>query len=94
MASSELQHCALCNLQKATLLKCSRCRRIVYCSAECQRADWKSHRLACSLQVAVPAAGSSSASSAKPSIKSSGAAKSLGKACWGGELRPQDSRES
>jgi hypothetical protein len=30
-----------------TFKKCSRCRSALYCSAECQHADWKQHKLAC-----------------------------------------------
>lgn len=28
-------------------LKCSRCKEVFYCSAECQRRDWKRHKLSC-----------------------------------------------
>jgi len=27
--------------------KCSRCRSVVYCSAECQKADWENHKTKC-----------------------------------------------
>ncbi|EPQ54266.1 hypothetical protein GLOTRDRAFT_78210 [Gloeophyllum trabeum ATCC 11539] len=30
------------------LQKCSRCKAMAYCSKECQKADWKSHKQACS----------------------------------------------
>ncbi|KAJ9653116.1 hypothetical protein H2198_007666 [Neophaeococcomyces mojaviensis] len=33
---------------KEELLVCSRCKKRKYCSAECQKADWKSHRGSCS----------------------------------------------
>merc|ERR1719401_989759 len=29
------------------LLDCSRCRSVHYCSAECQKADWKDHKEVC-----------------------------------------------
>ena len=29
------------------LLKCIRCRAVAYCGKECQRADWKKHRMEC-----------------------------------------------
>jgi hypothetical protein len=32
---------------KPKLLVCSRCRGVKYCSAECQKADWKMHKGAC-----------------------------------------------
>jgi hypothetical protein len=30
------------------LRACSGCRRVLYCSVECQRADWKNHKSSCS----------------------------------------------
>ena len=32
----------------STLMKCSRCRTVKYCSRDCQVADWKVHKRACS----------------------------------------------
>lgn len=29
------------------LRKCARCLKVKYCSAECQRRDWKTHRTEC-----------------------------------------------
>ncbi|KAI1339893.1 MYND finger [Xylariaceae sp. FL0016] len=29
------------------LLRCSRCKSVSYCSAECQKKDWKKHRMEC-----------------------------------------------
>lgn len=37
--------CALCGT--ASILKCSRCNAEMYCSVECQRARWASHKKAC-----------------------------------------------
>jgi hypothetical protein len=39
------------------LLLCGGCRQISYCCAECQRADWKTHKLPCKLFAADEAAG-------------------------------------
>ena len=41
--------CSTCNvvLSKAAAKKCSRCRRVYYCSTECQRAAWHDHRQIC-----------------------------------------------
>lgn len=39
--------CAHCDRSNCELLQCSACLRTVYCSAECQRANWKLHRDAC-----------------------------------------------
>lgn len=38
--------CAKCRRRGASML-CSRCRKVVYCSKECQRQHWKRHKLAC-----------------------------------------------
>ena len=44
--------CQHCHKEKSrdgrNLLKCSRCGIAKYCSAECQRADWKEHKKVCS----------------------------------------------
>ncbi|KAI1087978.1 hypothetical protein F5B19DRAFT_496828 [Rostrohypoxylon terebratum] len=29
------------------LLKCARCKEVLYCSSECQKKDWKKHRMEC-----------------------------------------------
>lgn len=40
--------CARCHKGGPELKKCQRCSAVVYCSQECQRADWKAgHKLAC-----------------------------------------------
>jgi hypothetical protein len=41
--------CRVCakNRNGAGLLMCSRCRKVSYCSTECQRADWKKHKVSC-----------------------------------------------
>lgn len=40
--------CAKCGAQgKPKLLVCSRCKKIKYCSALCQKADWKRHKPLC-----------------------------------------------
>jgi MYND finger len=44
--------CISCRREKAEdgsgLQNCARCHRVKYCSRECQRADWKTHKNACS----------------------------------------------
>lgn len=55
MASSAVadpaQRCRSCSAFKAksgaTLKKCMRCLKVQYCSVECQRKDWKKHRMEC-----------------------------------------------
>lgn len=44
--------CIVCG--KATTFCCSKCRRIFYCSQTCQRTDWRSHKVTCSVPVHVP----------------------------------------
>lgn len=38
--------CAYC-LQPNCIERCSRCRKVYYCSQECQKADWKDHKTHC-----------------------------------------------
>ena len=37
--------CSRCNLEG--LLRCSRCKEVYYCSSQCQRNDWRHHKLVC-----------------------------------------------
>lgn len=39
--------CRKAGSEGAPVLRCSRCQRVVYCSQECQRSDWKYHRHYC-----------------------------------------------
>ena len=39
--------CSKCKQIKVNLKRCSRCRSVKYCSVECQRADWTSHKSSC-----------------------------------------------
>jgi len=39
--------CKSCGTQQPKLLVCSRCEGVRYCSAECQRRDWKEHKPSC-----------------------------------------------
>ena len=54
----KLRICANCGLETtAKLQKCGRCRRVRYCSLECQEAHWPSHRIDCrrrTKEVAIP----------------------------------------
>lgn len=41
-------HCAKCSVGIANKpLRCSRCQTVFYCSRQCQREDWDSHKLFC-----------------------------------------------
>jgi len=39
--------CARCLARFGTAKRCARCRRVCYCDAACQRADWRVHREEC-----------------------------------------------
>ncbi|KAJ7496284.1 hypothetical protein B0H11DRAFT_2000425 [Mycena galericulata] len=42
--------CSICNKttdDRNTLRRCARCKRVWYCSKECQKADWKTHKKYC-----------------------------------------------
>jgi hypothetical protein len=44
-----LRACDCCHLAgAATMQYCGRCKNAAYCNAECQRSDWKSHKVDCS----------------------------------------------
>ena len=49
--ASKAEACRVCRRSKKAdgsgLLNCARCSRVKYCSRECQRADWKSHKGTC-----------------------------------------------
>jgi hypothetical protein len=43
--------CACCQKQATVTVKlsaCSRCKKTYYCSAACQKQDWKQHKKTCS----------------------------------------------
>ena len=54
--------CSIC-AQPATQ-KCSRCRRVWYCSRQCQRAAWKEHKDECAVLAQLGETGSSQAAAA------------------------------
>ena len=39
--------CSKCGLEKESLKACSQCLKQGYCSKDCQKADWSSHKLVC-----------------------------------------------
>ncbi|KAL0070510.1 Histone-lysine N-methyltransferase smyd1 [Marasmius tenuissimus] len=39
--------CGSCGKRDIKLMKCSACKKVTYCNAACQKADWKSHKPAC-----------------------------------------------
>lgn len=42
-----LRHCLACGKAGESLLRCSRCRSAHFCSRECQRMAWPSHKRVC-----------------------------------------------
>ena len=48
-ALCKMEKCSGCEAQKprTDLKRCSECKDVWYCSVECQRADWQSHRKLC-----------------------------------------------
>ena len=49
-ASTTIQACSRCSTKAAKSLSlCSACRLAAYCSVECQRADWKTHKALCAV---------------------------------------------
>lgn len=50
MSQSSILTCGACHTNKAAheLMRCSRCKFVLYCSKECQTLDWSKHKLQCS----------------------------------------------
>ncbi|EME84140.1 uncharacterized protein MYCFIDRAFT_195277 [Pseudocercospora fijiensis CIRAD86] len=50
---SNKDECAVCEAGEykdgKPLMTCSKCKRSFYCSKECQKKDWKKHKISCSL---------------------------------------------
>ena len=42
-----MSSCSNCGKQRAALKRCSRCKQVSYCGAECQIAAWKGHKKRC-----------------------------------------------
>ena len=49
--------CQMCGKEAAKMKKCSVCKRVRYCSEECQLKDWKEHKKACKTKAAVVGKG-------------------------------------
>ncbi|TFK71574.1 hypothetical protein BDN72DRAFT_887621 [Pluteus cervinus] len=39
--------CARCGMRASKLPRCSRCQRVAYCDGQCQKLDWKAHKVVC-----------------------------------------------
>jgi hypothetical protein len=55
-----LPNAAATTAAAVALRKCSRCRRVRYCSQGCQKKAWRTHKVTC-VQATAPAAGATSA---------------------------------
>ena len=42
-----IRKCAFCKANKSKLLRCGRCKAVYYCSVDCQRPHWKTHKKIC-----------------------------------------------
>jgi len=45
-SSTTIKHCAVCN-KPDSAKRCSRCKQTCYCSVECQKKHWSSHKSEC-----------------------------------------------
>ena len=43
----KVRECAMCGATATKMQTCSMCRRVYYCGPQCQKADWKMHKLHC-----------------------------------------------
>ena len=41
--------CGHCKSVKPDMKRCIRCKKVLYCDAQCQKADWLSHKMTCSV---------------------------------------------
>ena len=50
-SQQKVGNCDRCNkiLERTSLMLCSRCKSIQYCSVECQHADWPGHKKMCTI---------------------------------------------
>ncbi|XP_076435618.1 uncharacterized protein LOC143275422 [Babylonia areolata] len=46
-ADGHFKTCQKCGIQRLEMKKCGSCQQVTYCSRDCQRADWKTHRDTC-----------------------------------------------
>ena len=45
--SGDLCTCAVCGKKGGIMMRCSRCKNVVYCDRACQVKDWRTHKLKC-----------------------------------------------
>ncbi len=42
-----ISRCAFCSKSAEVLKRCGRCKKVKYCSVDCQKEDWDSHKNRC-----------------------------------------------
>jgi hypothetical protein len=47
--TGDIETCAACGRSGADLKRCGGCRLVMYCGADCQRADWTVHKEVCKM---------------------------------------------
>ena len=45
LEDSDVGHCPMC--KKVAENKCTACKEVFYCSRECQKKHWKTHKIEC-----------------------------------------------
>lgn len=43
----ELPACPTCGTKSVQMMMCTQCRGVYYCNRQCQKADWKNHKINC-----------------------------------------------
>jgi hypothetical protein len=47
MQGLSLHACSACGSTDGYKLACTRCKAVWYCNIDCQRADWRKHKVVC-----------------------------------------------
>ncbi|KAJ5919621.1 hypothetical protein N7454_009456 [Penicillium verhagenii] len=63
--ATKCRKCGTISSNETPLKRCSRCHSAYYCSQDCQKADWKTHKMACTSKPETQARASTS-TSARP----------------------------
>mgnify|MGYP003691380387 CR=1 FL=1 len=45
--NASTKSCNTCQSVNEDLLRCSKCKMVFYCNQQCQKEDWKFHKLLC-----------------------------------------------
>jgi hypothetical protein len=47
LLNQDIPRCNTCGKNNSKLLRCGRCKQVYYCSAACQKKDWRDHKHVC-----------------------------------------------